>query len=324
VTEDIFNELKPYCRKDERLLLNKFRNQGYDVRELSNGDYYAFKDNGSNVLAVAHMDIASTKLNIDTGYRLEDSKVYSPALDDRLGVFIITKILPMLGVVPDILLTTGEEKGQSTGMYFDTSKKYNWMFSFDRCGDDVVMYDYETTALVQMLEETGFIVGKGSFSDICWMEHLSVSGFNFGTGYYGEHTKRCYADLDVTRFMVALFVDFFEEFKNIKFDYVPIPYEYRYGAGWQNDKLSYDSWEDYDDELTDSLGWKPIGYNDECDNMDDIDDYAHDGELHTVREAIAFEDKHSRLGHDVDTFPIDDIVMGIVCFDCDEQILFYE
>ena len=306
MTNDIFDGLKPYCKKDERMLLNRFKNQGFAVRELSNGDYYAFQDNGSNVLAVAHMDISSRILNEQAGYRLDGDRVYSPALDDRLGVFIITKILPMLGVMPDILLTTGEEKGQSTGMHFDTYKEYNWMFSFDRTGDDVVMYDYETVALSRMLEERGFIVGIGSFSDICFMEHLKVSGFNFGTGYYGEHTKKCFADLNVTRMMVSLFVEFFNEFKNIRLDYVPVPWDERWGRVG-----NYENWN----------AW--INDDEDEDDIYDGDAYYDNGELRSLQEAIQFEDNHAMLGHDVDTFLIDDVSMCMVCFDCDIEICFY-
>ncbi len=53
-----------------------------------------------------------------------------------------------MGINVDVLLTTGEEMGQSSAAYFDPGeKKYNWMFQFDRGGTDVVTYDYGDKSL---------------------------------------------------------------------------------------------------------------------------------------------------------------------------------
>jgi len=329
MTEAIWQDLEGYCKKPERKLLKDLKKQGFKVTKIGEGDrYYAFQDNGSSVLAVAHMDIAGNIKDKQGIFAMANNVVVSPALDDRLGVFIITKLLPAFGVLPDILLTTDEEKGASTASFFDAPKDYNWVFSFDRSGADVVMYDYKTTALAQLLGAMGFDVGFGSFSDICWLDHLGVSGFNFGTGYYREHTVKCHAQLNTTIFMVGLFIEFFKEFKDTKFEYTPT-YGGRYG-GYGGYVDYYEAeWEEYFDGSEERLGkideyydhvddeWKPV----------DEDETLADGLMSNVItgtkfDAIEFQYAHEDLGHDVDYCILTDSAACVMCFDCDIELIF--
>jgi hypothetical protein len=133
------------------------------------GPYY-FRDNGASVLGVAHLD---TVLNAKP--MREGKYVIAPQLDDRLGVWILLDLLPSLGVNLDILLTTGEESGNTTAYYFDSIRPYNWIVEFDRAGSDVVMYQYDCDEYADLLGSYGFRVGFGSFSDICAMDHLGSS-----------------------------------------------------------------------------------------------------------------------------------------------------
>ena len=172
------------------------------------GRFLHHRDNGSDLLAVAHLDSVQqdrTCAVVDTaGGQLAVSGV----LDDRLGAYVILELLPRLGVVADWLLTTDEEAGDSTAAEFDTDKRYHWMFQFDRGGTDVVMYDYETPELVRLVESTGARVRTGSFSDICFLEHLGCAGFNWGVGYRDYHSPRAHAWLEDTFTMVARFLRF--------------------------------------------------------------------------------------------------------------------
>lgn len=171
--------------------------------------FYYYKDNGSDILAVAHLDSVQADGScqiIDTAAGL---LAVSGTLDDRLGAYVILELLPRLGVECDILLTTDEEICQSTAEDFWPDKKYHWMFSFDRGGTDVVMYEYETPDLCDLVEEAGARVGQGSFSDICQLEHLDCAGFNWGVGYQDYHSTRAHAWLDDTFRMVARFVKFY-------------------------------------------------------------------------------------------------------------------
>jgi hypothetical protein len=189
--------------------------------DLLKGSAYKFIDNGANILAVAHLDI-HPNIAQDNFFAECDERVYSPALDDRLGVYILLDLLPALGINVDVLLTDDEEVGLSTAQLFDTQKQYNWMFQFDRRGTDVVMYQYHSSGLCDLLESVGFNVGVGSFSDICYLDHLGIVGFNFGTAYYKEHTLACYANLSEIETQVEKFVAFFTKFSGVLLDYEPI------------------------------------------------------------------------------------------------------
>lgn len=176
--------------------------------DLVQPDSYTHIDNGSDILAVAHVDY----VNLPYHFYQEGDIVCCPRLDDRLGVWVILDLLPQL-INVDVLLTTNEEIGQSTGQFFKPNKQYNWMFQFDRAGTDVVMYHYETPKLRRILQRNGFRAGRGSFSDISYMD-LGCSGFNFGVGYHLQHTIDCYADLQDTYSMVGKFVKFYDKYKN--------------------------------------------------------------------------------------------------------------
>lgn len=190
---------------------------------------YFFQDNGADILAVAHLDTVSPDWGRRTRFaHTEDGLVvHSRALDDRLGAYIILDLLPKLGIKHDILLTLGEEDGQSTGEFFTTEKDYNWMIEFDRGGTDVVLYEYEDDDLVSLVKETGARVGVGAFSDISYMEHLEIKGLNWGVGYQDYHGPRAHAYLEDTFEMVSYYLDFHET--NAE-EYLPHQYDER--AAW--------------------------------------------------------------------------------------------
>jgi hypothetical protein len=127
-----------------------------------NGDL-RFTNNGSDILGICHVDTVPHKPR----YKESHGKAYSTALDDRLGVYILTKALPERGIVLDFLLTDNEESGASTARYFDAPKVYNWCVEFDRAGSDVVLYQYDDGQLDDAFAEVGLEVGFGSYSDIC-------------------------------------------------------------------------------------------------------------------------------------------------------------
>jgi hypothetical protein len=181
----------------------------HTVPQRKPADRYLFQDNGASVLFVAHLDVVGPDRRTTFADTPAGPVVFSRALDDRLGAYIGLHVLPSLGIDVDVLLTTGEETGQSTAAFFDPPREYDWMVSFDRGHRDVVMYDYETPALASLVEDCGMDVGKGSFSDICYLDHLGVSGFNWDAGYSLEHTKRCHAFFGDITHSVACFADFY-------------------------------------------------------------------------------------------------------------------
>ena len=166
----------------------------YDFQELGETvdgkypeDWYVYIDRGANILGVAHLDyVADNTGFVSMEWEKDGDKqvvVWNGALDDRLGTFLLLDVLPTMDLNFDVLLTTNEEWARSTASDFKTDKKYKWIFEFDRRGLDVVMYDYETDELKDMLQSVDIKVGAGSYSDISCLEHLGVSGFNFGCGY---------------------------------------------------------------------------------------------------------------------------------------------
>jgi hypothetical protein len=175
--------------------------------------FYWYQDNGSDILAVAHLDTVQddrTCQVIDTAAGL---LAVSGGLDDRLGVYVILDLLPKLGLTFDILLTTDEERGMTTATEFnedfrDGGKQYNHIIEFDRGGTDVVMYDYETPEYAAMVEDAGAQVGIGIYSDICELEDLGCAAFNWGVGYEEYHSPKSHAWLNDTFRMVGRYLNF--------------------------------------------------------------------------------------------------------------------
>jgi hypothetical protein len=238
-----YRQFKKICLAD----IPYFKRYGETVN--TRDGVYFYQDNGSDILAVAHLDsVQDTKHFYPMTVKGRDY-VFNAQLDDRLGAYIILNLLPSLGIKYDILLTEGEEVGLSTAAHFETTKQYKWMFSFDRRGDDVVMYQYETKFAKKKLVKCGFKVGIGSFSDISYLDHLKCGGFNFGCGYDNEHSEWCSMDVDMCLTQVKKFVDFYNRHRDIKFNYTPRPYKkvgaYTRAVGWgdegYNDRFTYGS-----------------------------------------------------------------------------------
>jgi len=174
--------------------------------------FYAYGDRGGSVLAVAHLDtVADADLRraafLDTA---AGPVIFSRALDDRLGAYVILDLLPKLGVVVDVLLTTGEEECMSTAEHFEPDYDYNWTIEFDRGGTDVVLYQYDCADLRDRITASGADVGMGSYSDVAVLDHLGVKGINWGVGYQDYHGPRAHAFLADTVAMVAKFLTFHE------------------------------------------------------------------------------------------------------------------
>ena len=198
--------------------VDKFVSLG-EVKNTPDGTYI-FIDNGSNVLAVAHLDTVNDSSHFHVTTNEESRVIHNAQLDDRLGVYIILDLLPKLGINVDVLLTEGEEQGRSTARYFQPKKHYNWIFSFDRNGMDTVMYQYHDESTANILNNENFLVGKGSFSDITFMEHLGVKGFNFGVGYYSNHSSHeSHAIESHVIHNIERFKQFYDKYKD-----VPLPH----------------------------------------------------------------------------------------------------
>lgn len=206
-------------------------------------DFYAFKDNGSNILAVAHLDTVVDHSRRQTGFveTAAGPVVHSGALDDRLGAYTILELLPKLDVNVDVLLTTAEESGGSTAEFFESrshhDRDYHWMIEFDRGGTDVVMYQYEDDECEALVKDSGAKVGSGSFSDIAFLEQLEIKGFNWGVGYRDYHSVRGHAFLEDYWMMVGHFLKFHQANSGI---YLPHDYRGRWRSSWRDAYSHFD------------------------------------------------------------------------------------
>lgn len=227
--------LRKFCA----LEIDDFREYGQRFYQIGKPNrIFYYKDNASPVLAVAHMDSVQSERWM--GYSVGipgETVVYSPVLDDRLGVYIILDLLPKLGIVTDILLTNDEESGGSTADVFDESccadkkRKFNWMVEFDRTGSDVVTYSYTCKELEELLTDHGFLdVNRGAFTDICRLTHLECKGFNVGVGYKDYHNRGAYALMSQMVYNVACFVLFYESLKDTHLPHDPKSTGYSYSS----------------------------------------------------------------------------------------------
>jgi len=181
-----------------------------------------YKDNGKSVLAVAHIDHVCQEKHFAHVKLGKELLVYSPRLDDRLGVYTIQHVLPQIGCECDILLCDDEESGRSTASLFETDKKYSWMVEFDRSGDDVVVYDYDDKDWKDALKAEGFKIGFGSYSDISRLDGLGICGVNIGVGYQDYHGPRSYFVVSDWLSNLAKFQTFFDKHEHHTFPYTKV------------------------------------------------------------------------------------------------------
>lgn len=228
-------DLKRVCEMKETEFGDAYGLDTYIIQERASDNFYFYKDNGSNILAVAHLDTViahdrrtATFVNTEAG-----PVVFSGALDDRLGAYTILELLPRLGLKFDILLTVGEESGRSTAEYFEApeGKEYHWMIEFDRGGTDVVMYQYDDSELRSLVRSSGARPADGIFSDISYMEHLEIKGLNWGVGYRDYHGPRGHAWLEDYWMMIGHFIKFHDANKDTYLPHDRTQRDTWYGGG---------------------------------------------------------------------------------------------
>ncbi len=194
-----------------------------------------FWNRGGKVLGVAHLDTYGQNKK---HFHKIGGRIYNASLDDRLGAFTILSQLVDYGY--DILLTTGEESGRSTAQYFDSAKQYNWIFSFDRGGVDSVLYDYSTKKMRKLLTKHKWNIGRGSFSDISYLEHLGCKGFNLATAYFDYHGDYAYMDIQKYFASIRKFMSLWEDIKNEYLEHEEVKYSYPVGQHYQWDSYPYE------------------------------------------------------------------------------------
>jgi hypothetical protein len=192
----------------------------YTLDRDNNDKHRIFIDNGAKVLFVAHLDTVIKPKYI--GYAKTDKGepiVKARGLDDRLGWYVIDKLVNRHGLKADILLTDHEEIGGSTAKYHKL-KKYNWLAEFDRKGDDYVNYRMTSPDFEKALDKHFPKSGWGSFSDVCCFrdKYYKVCAVNVGVGYHSAHFKDSYVLIDQHDTMINRFIGFYKENHSKRFD----------------------------------------------------------------------------------------------------------
>ena len=221
------SKLRERCAASERELFNEVVRRG-GVIGGPDGEQYAFLSRGAKVLSVAHVDTVIRDHHfIDVPLPTGERFVYCPQLDDRLGVYTILDLLPALGVHTDVLLTTNEERANSSAKHFDTKKKYHWLVQFDRHGVDWVSYQYGIDAPSKLFGPRGL----GSYTCIAELGHLGASAFNVGVAYYREHHTDSYMNVNEYADQIARFCRFYDEYKDVYFPHREDPVRIGLGDG---------------------------------------------------------------------------------------------
>lgn len=244
--------------------LDYFRALSPHVKETVHGPLI-YIDNGANVLGVAHLDSVQSTKHFYYLVVKGAEYVMNAQLDDRIGAYVLLDLLPSMGLKFDVLLTYGEETGNSTAQFFETTKKYNWMFQFDRHGDDVVHYQYGSKHLKKKLRRSGFTdLYHGAFSDICYLDELGCEGFNVGCGYQDEHTEWAMLNVLELREQTVKFIEFWQANRNRAFPYKKkeggaiVPSKYWRPHGWEG--AGWEEWEgDYSTGGIHALRGTPMG-----------------------------------------------------------------
>ena len=219
--------------------VGEFSSMGKILPCQGKGRQNIFIDRKSTILGIAHLDSVQGSgyvkyLRDHPGGKL----IFAPRCDDRLGVYTITTLLPLIGIQCDVLLTTDEECGNSTGADFIPEKQYNWIFQFDRMETEAVLYQFfGESKWREALTKAGFTTARGLGSDISKMSHMKCCGVNIGTGYHDYHSVTAYANVDEWLINVAKFKSFFFNYYKKHFSFKEYTPSY----------CGYHNWDRFDD-----------------------------------------------------------------------------
>lgn len=143
-----------------------------------------------SILFVCHIDtVQSAVINSET-----DNFYYGAGFDDRTGLYLCSQIFLSKYKTENIcfLITDHEESAASTAQFSHDvlgQCEVGLMIELDRAGNDYVFYEYNNAEIEDIMDELGLVQGMGSFSDICMLTELGITGINIGVGYTKAHSK---------------------------------------------------------------------------------------------------------------------------------------
>ena len=194
--------------KLKNTLHHELKKLGYKPK---NNAKYLYAEGTVPVLLVAHLDTVHRELPRDICYSYEDTSPAQPHIimspqgiggDDRSGVYMVMEIIKTTKC--HVLFCTDEEIGGLGANAFTRSSirpEVNYIVEIDRRGsNDAVFYDCDNPEFTNYITDFGFVEAHGSFSDISIIApHLKIAAVNISAGYYHEHTKHEYIDMQVVK-----------------------------------------------------------------------------------------------------------------------------
>lgn len=193
--------------------------EGYFREKVLNkrkGKYLVVKGN-TPILLVAHLDTVHHELPITICKSKDGNILMSPqgiGGDDRCGVYALIKIYEESENKPYLLFTCDEEVGgvganifAKDWLYKKVSKdldKIRFMIEIDREGiGEAVYYSCDNPKFEDFISDNGFITEWGTYSDIeSIMPIMGIAGVNLSAGYYNQHTKGEYINLEHLQYTI--------------------------------------------------------------------------------------------------------------------------
>jgi hypothetical protein len=162
------------------------------------GKFYLYATGKIPILLVAHVDTVFAKPPQKIFFDRKHKVYFSPdglGADDRAGVFGVLKLVS-LGYKPYVLFTDLEESGGLGAQFFADHEEPEWniIFAIDRRGEnEAAVYNCDSPQLHSLLNEHGFKIVQGSFSDISIIcPRFGIAGANLSAGFYENHTRHEY------------------------------------------------------------------------------------------------------------------------------------
>jgi hypothetical protein len=162
------------------------------------GKFFLYAKGKIPVLLVAHVDTVFAKPPQKIFFDRKHKVYFSPdglGADDRAGVFGVLKLVS-LGYRPSLLFTDLEESGGIGAKFFADHEEPDWnlIFAIDRRGEnEAAIYDCDSEPLRKILDEYGFEIVRGTFSDISIIcPRFGIAGANLSAGFFENHTQHEY------------------------------------------------------------------------------------------------------------------------------------
>lgn len=210
-------------------LSNLLRSQ-FGYKEIITTPDYVYAIGNIPVMMVAHLDTVHYALPTEIFHDQKKNVIWSPqgiGADDRAGVMGVLKLISPKQM-PYILFTTKEEIGGIGALKFLEDFKgkpkppVNLVIELDRRGsNDAVFYDCYNVDFIEYIEKFGFVEKDGSFSDISILcPDWGIAGVNLSTGYYNEHTKEEYLNLNELNEIVRKVKNIFNALPEEPYEYI--------------------------------------------------------------------------------------------------------